>query len=100
MQYDEFKKIIEVKEKLIKRSSQLHGLNVNLLDYDEEYHKIIKIFMISTFGEIGTDWIEWYLYERPSFSGTIHKAWDENGKEICFDVPSLWETVKEYLNDK
>jgi hypothetical protein len=97
MTYEKFKFIIETLQTTSEKSSSLYQLGVDLMDYNEPYQKIINTFMVATFGEIGADWIDWYLYERPSFKDTDNHAWDENGKEICYDIPSLWETVKEYM---
>jgi hypothetical protein len=37
------------------------------------------------------------LYEKESISGEPLKAFDKEGNEICFDIPSLYDTIKEYL---
>ncbi len=97
MTYEKFKTIIETLEKNSETSSSLYRMGVDLMDYTEPYQKIISILMTATFGEIGSDWIDWYLYERPSFKGTDNHAWDKDGKAICYDIPSLWETVKESM---
>jgi len=97
MTFENFKTIIETLEEISVKSSSLYQLGVDLMDYSESYQKIINTFMVATFGETGADWIDWYLYERPSFKGTDNHAWDENGKEICYDIASLWETVREYM---
>jgi hypothetical protein len=99
MNEEKFKSIIEITEKINKNCSSLHSLGVDLMDYNDSYHKIIRLLMSSIFKEEGMDWIDWYLYERPSFKGTDNHAWDENGNPICYDIPSLWETVKEYLKN-
>jgi hypothetical protein len=53
--------------------------------------------MVEAFTEEGTEWIYWYLYEKESLSGGPLKAFDKEGNEICFDIPSLYDTIKEYL---
>ncbi len=97
MTFENFKTIIETLEAISIKSSSLYQLGVDLMDYSEPHQKIISIFMSTTFGETGADWIDWYLYERPSFKGTDNHAWDENENPICYDIPSLWDTVKEYM---
>jgi hypothetical protein len=67
------------------------------MNYDESLQRINSLLMLEAFGEEGKDWIEWYLYERKSHSGEILKAWDKDDNEICYDIPSLWETIKEYI---
>ena len=101
MEYKQFKKLIEDLEKSLKRSSALYDLGMDLMDYNDIYHEIISSLMLSTFNVEGKDWIDWYLYERPSFSGKEPlKAFDKDGNEICHNIESLWETVKEYVNEK
>jgi hypothetical protein len=97
MTYEKFKTIIETLETSSEKSSALYKLGVDLMDYTDSYQVLISLLLKETFGETGADWIDWYLYERPSFKDTNNHAWDENGKAICYDIPSLWETVKEYM---
>jgi hypothetical protein len=96
MKYETFEKLILELEGVSDRYSKLYDLGVDLMNYDEPIQKINCILMLEIFGEFGKDWIEWYLYERVSHSGEILKAWDKDDNEICYDIPSLWETVNEY----
>jgi hypothetical protein len=97
MKYEQFKKLIEIIEKNRERSSSLYNLGIDLIDFEDDYYKIINILMNSVFQKEGHDWIDWYLYERVGFKDKKNLATDGNGNEICYDIPSLWETVKEYL---
>lgn len=101
MEYKQFKKLIENLEKSLQRSSALYDLGMDLMDYNDIYQEIISSLMLSTFNVEGKDWIDWYLYERPSFNGKEPlKAFNVDGTEICHNIESLWETVKEYINEK
>lgn len=100
MNFEKFKSIIESIEESKELSSTLQDLKIDLLDYNEQFTKVIDALLEEVFGECGKDWIDWYLYERVTYSGEILKAWDKNKNEICYDVPSLWETVKEYITAK
>jgi len=97
MEYEQFKELIDTIEKVRERSSALYKLDIDLLDFEDYYFKIIDILMKSAFDEEGHGWIDWYLYERIGFNDKVNLATDENGKEICYDIPSLWEVVKEHL---
>jgi hypothetical protein len=97
MKYETFEKLVIELESASERYSKLYELGVDLLNYDEPNQKINSILMLEVFGKEGKDWIEWYLYERKSHSGELLKAWDEEDNEICYDIPSLWDTVKEYM---
>jgi len=97
MTYEQFKDFIETIEKARERSSAIYDLGLDLINFEDLHYKIINILMRSVFDEEGRDWIDWYLYERIGFSGKTNLATDKDGNEICYDIPSLWETVKEHL---
>jgi hypothetical protein len=100
MEFDKFKTVIEKLEKVRERSHSMYGLGIDLLEYDEQYHIVISTLLHSVFSEEGTGWIDWYLYERIGFDSKVKLATDKDGNEICYDIPSLWETVKEHLKTK
>lgn len=101
MCYEQFEKIIKNLEKCRERSHSLYQLGVDLMDYDDLHQDVIGILMLATFKEPGKDWIDWYLYEKPGFgNGESLKAFDKDNNEICHNIESLWETVKEYINEK
>jgi hypothetical protein len=97
MTYEQFKDLIETTEKVRERSSAIYDFGLDLINFEDEYYKIINILMNSVFDEEGHGWIDWYLYERIGFNNKTNLATDKNGNEICYDIPSLWETVKEHL---
>lgn len=101
MEYKEFEKIIKNLEKCRERSHTIYSLGIDTMDYTEPYQEVIGSLLLSLFKTEGKDWIDWYLYERPSFNGKEPlKAFDENDKEICHNIESLWDTVKKYINEK
>ena len=101
MTYENFKIIIESLERVGERSHSIYKLGVNLMDYEELYHDIVTSLLNSVFDKEGKDWIDWYLYERVGFTNKVNLATDKDGKEICYDIPSLWEEVKNnLLNNK
>ena len=97
MTYEKFKELIETIEKVRDRSSAIYDLGLDLINFEDMHYRIINILMQSIFDEEGHDWIDWYLYERVGFNDKVNLATDKDGNEICYDVPSLWETVKEHL---
>jgi hypothetical protein len=96
MNFEQFKTVIELLEKLRDRGHSAYKLGLDLMNYDEDFHKVISTLFNSVFREEGKDWIDWYLYEKPGFGGRPNLATDENGNEICNNIESLWETVKPY----
>lgn len=97
MNYEKFKSIIEELELVRERSHSIYQLGINLMDYEELYHNIITNLLNSVFDKEGKDWIDWYLYERIGFTNKVNLATDKDGNEICYDIPSLWEEVKNNL---
>ena len=101
MTYEQFEKLIEDLQKSLERSSALYDLGMDLMEYNDIFHNIISSLMLSTFTFEGKNWIDWYLYERPGFNSKEPlQAFDADGKEICHNIESLWETVTEHMNEK
>lgn len=97
MNYENFKTVIENLEKIRERSHSIYQLGVNLIDFEELYQNTITMLLDSVFDKEGKDWIDWYLYERVGFTNKVNLANDKDGNEICYDIPSLWEEVKNNL---
>lgn len=95
MKYKEFENLINTIEKIRDRRHKLWILGMDIMGIDEDYFKVIDALMEKAFGKQNKDWIDWYLYERVTPGGEILKAHDENGKEICHDIKSLWGTITE-----
>ena len=96
MDFKQFKEIIEGLTKVNARSHVTCQNGIDLMNYDEDYHKIITTLIKSIFDEEGYDWISWFLYERIGFDGKVLSANDANGNQICNNIKSLWDTVKPY----
>jgi len=87
----------EVLNRLRKQSDKqdvLYELDIDLINYSDDYTSIINILLEVYYGKDGTDWIYWYLYERDPV-GTIDQATTNDGKPICYDIKSLWEEVEQ-----
>jgi len=94
----------EILNKLRKQSDKehaLYALDIDTINFSDNYASVINILLDVYYGKEGTDWIYWYLYERDPV-GTIDQATTSDGKPICYDVKSLWEEVEQcrLLNDK
>ena len=98
MKLETFTILIEGLQSYRDKKDKLYTLGIDILSFDEDYYRqVIRPLMVEAFKEEGVDWIDWYLYERESISGSTLKAFDREGNEICFDIPSLYDTIKEYL---
>jgi hypothetical protein len=87
----------EILNKLRKQSDKEHALyqlDVDVINFSDDYTSIINILLEVYYGKEGADWISWYMWERDPV-GTIDQATTNDGKPICFDIKSLWEEVEQ-----
>lgn len=89
-----FEKVVTLIDDHAKRSIKLSDLGVDLVGYDDAISTIISLLLRAYYGDEGEDWINWYIFERKSFTGKMNQAWDKDGKEICYDIQSLWAHVE------
>jgi len=94
MTYKQFKEMMELIEKIRDRSSAICDLGLDLINFEDDYYKIINMLMDAIFDEEAHGWIDWYLYERVGFKNKVNLATDKDGNSICYDIPSLWEEIK------
>jgi hypothetical protein len=95
MKLEVFEKIVTLIKEQSERSFKLAEMGVDLINYEDSYAAAITLLFRAYYGTEGEDWISWYLYEKESLSGEILQAWDKEGNEICYDIPSLWKCVEE-----
>lgn len=95
MKFEVFERIVTQIQNQQERSFAANKLGIDLITYEEEYSEVIHLLLSAYYGEVGRDWIDWYLYERDSLSGEINQAWDQDNNPICYDIPSLWKEVEE-----
>ena len=87
----------EILSKLRKQSDKEHALyvlDIDTINFSDNYTSVINILLEVYYGKEGSDWIGWYLWERDPL-GTIDQATTNDGKPICYDVKSLWEEVEQ-----
>ena len=87
----------EILNKLRKQSDKEHALyqlDVDVINFSDDYISIINILLEVYYGKEGADWIGWYMWERDPV-GTIDQATTNDGKPICYDIKSLWEEVEQ-----
>jgi hypothetical protein len=87
----------EILNKLRKQSDKEHALyelDIDTINFSDNYTSVINILLEVYYGKEGSDWIDWYLWERDPI-GTIDQATTNDGTPICYDVKSLWEEVEQ-----
>jgi hypothetical protein len=94
MKLEVFTEILNRLRKQSDKQDVLYELDIDLINFSDDYTSIINILLEVYYGKEGTDWIYWYLYERDPV-GTIDQATTNDGLPICYDIKSLWEEVEQ-----
>jgi hypothetical protein len=87
----------EILNKLRKQSDKEHALyvlDIDTINFSDNYTSVINILLEVYYGKDGADWISWYLWERDE-DGDQYQATDKDGNAICYDDKSLWEEVEQ-----
>lgn len=94
MKLEVFTEIINKLKKQSNKYDILYELEIDLINFSDDYDSVINILLEVYYGKEGADWISWYIWERDPF-GTIDQATINDGKPICYDIKSLWEEVEQ-----
>jgi hypothetical protein len=118
MEYSKFSQIVLRLKKNSEVKRKVYKLGIDLIEFDEDLHKIINLLISEVYGEQGLEWFQWFCWEsdfgekdwskHPSYSivdgvmvkthdsGEVrHGANDENGNPICHSIQSTWEYLEE-----
>lgn len=79
--------------------NELQKLQIDIIETPlfNQFAKLNDLFLTTNFTEEGVDWINWWLYERVSFTGEINAAYDDSGEEIDLSsLSKLWDLVEKY----
>jgi hypothetical protein len=100
---DIFIENITLLETCIERSDKLFNeMMVDFYMYEEPFLQIIENLLFMKYGEIISELIAWYVYDRKEQDGTIHPlVFEEEGqepKEIIIKTPEeLWKFIDKNL---
>lgn len=95
MKFEVFEKIINKIKSCSEKDNQIYKLGVDITSIIDDYNRIINLLLRSYYSEEGSEWIDWFLYDRETLSGEILKAYDKNGNEVCKNLKELWIMVEE-----
>ena len=94
MKLEVFAEILNKLKKQSDKEHALYALDVDLINFSDDYTSVINILLEIYYGKEGADWISWYLWERDPI-GDQYQATDKDGNPICYDVKSLWKEVEQ-----
>jgi hypothetical protein len=98
MTREDFKKIAELLEAHSNKTQLVYNYGIDAIEFTDELNKVISMLMREAFGEIGYDWISWFLYEKESGAREDIRAFDENDNEIIRDIDELYDYVTNLKN--
>jgi hypothetical protein len=93
MKLEVFTEILNKIRKQSDKQDALYKLEIDLVNFSDDYTSVINILLEVYYGKEGADWIYWYLWERDK-DGDQYQATDKDGNAICYDDKSLWEEVE------
>jgi hypothetical protein len=111
MTYENFLKVILTQKKMEEQVDAAYKLKIDLVDFVDDYYKMVQVLVKEVYGEEGWEWYSWFCWDNDY--GT--KDWssrkilvdgklvdqddpfgarDENGDPICYDFKSTWEYLE------
>jgi len=118
MEYSNFLKVILGEKKASEDVHKVYKLGIDLTEFVDIYHGIIKSLFNEIYDDEGCDWYDWFVYENEygqkdwSKKDTYEEdsdgkiklinkdgevtfgAHDEKGNPICYSFESLWEYLE------
>ena len=94
MTLSKFEDIIQDMIKHNEFLDKCYDLKIDILEACEDQESAITKLWEEVLTIEGADWLWWYLYEKDGIKGKPRKdmkAWDDEKKEICKDIKSLWK---------
>lgn len=95
MKLEIFESIITTLKSQLVKSFDAYKVGIDTITFEEGYLQVVTLFLRMYYGKTGEEWVSWFLYERDDINENGPKAWDKDGNEICYDIPSLWKVVEE-----
>ena len=96
---------VTILEEILQRSDKLYNeYTIDLFMYEEPFLQIIENMFLLKYGEIISEIVFWYLYDRKDDDGNIYPlVFEEEDKEpvdIILKTPTdLWKFINKNLNN-
>jgi hypothetical protein len=96
---------VTILEEVLKRSDKLYNeFVIDVYMYEEPFLQIIENLFLLKYGEIVSEIVFWYLYDRKDDDGNIYPlVFEEEDKEpvdIILKTPTdLWKFINKNLNN-
>ena len=94
MTFDKFERLTNLMVNQSTTMDHAYKLKIDLLDFVDDYSTLISELWSVILTNEGADWFSWFMYEKNYISDGIGNpkltAYND-GKEICIDLPELYE---------
>jgi len=80
MKREDFKSLVANIGALSDRSIKLYELGFDLIEFEDDFHRVIEDLGVEAFGKKVWDEVEYYLYDAPKDGKAC--MWDKDNKEI------------------
>lgn len=94
MDFESFKVIVEQLRNVSDRTSEAYKADVDLIDYNNDFHTIITMLIDELLTKESVDWFDWFCFEKDFGRKKDMKAWDKDRNEICKDIEGLYKLIK------
>jgi hypothetical protein len=90
-----FVQIVNSMDEIFVRQNLMYAdMDVDMFKYDEKFLGIIDAMIYLHFGDVCSEMIAFYLYDRVNPDGTLNPILDENDSEIILQNPyDLWNLL-------
>ena len=97
MSYEQFLSILDNYKAYCEAISDAYDVGIDLLEgkfaTNSYVEKMLKLSIASHYGEMGWDWVSWFIYEN-DYGHRGLEAWDGDGNLICHTHKELHEYLE------
>ena len=98
MKFEVFERIIGNIRMASEKDHKIYSLGIDLINYHDLHSETISLLLKTYYGEAGSEWIDWFLFDKFTEGKEPLKAFEDD-VEICKDLKGLWEVVESIRKD-
>ena len=91
MEFKQFKEVVDTYQEKSDSVSTAYDIGIDIINYVDDYSKIITILLNELFTEQSIDWFEWYCFENDFGRGGLEAR--SGDIPICGDVIELFDIM-------
>ena len=91
MKFEQFKEVVDTYQKKSDSVSTAYDIGIDVINYVDDYCRILTVLLNEIFTEESVGWFEWYCFENDFGKGDLEAK--TNGTPICRDVKELFDLM-------